>query len=96
MEQNGAVRRFNGETTDPREYKRWEKWARSHLRRKAGTLTPEQWGPEIFCILDGLALTLVDHLELDDYSAPGGEELIFHALSARYPDGAARQAGGGA
>ena len=36
--------------------------------------------------MDGLALTLVDHLELDDYATAGGEELIFNALSARYPE----------
>ena len=85
MEHKGQ-RYFDGETTDPREYRRWEKWARAHLRRKGATLDPDQRWPEIFCLLEGLALTLVEHLELDDYAIDGGEEVIFGCLQARYPD----------
>ena len=37
-------------------------------------------------MLDGLALTFVEHLSLVDYAVDGGEEVIFSAMSTRYPE----------
>ena len=37
-------------------------------------------------MLDGDALTAVEHLEFAEFTLDGGEELIFTMLEARYPD----------
>ena len=37
-------------------------------------------------MLDGDALTAVEHLEFAEFAIDGGENLIFNILEARYPD----------
>ena len=37
-------------------------------------------------MLDGDALTAVEHLEFAEFAVEGGETLIFNILKARYPD----------
>ena len=37
-------------------------------------------------MLDGDALTAVEHMEFAEFAVDGGEELIFNILEGRYPD----------
>ena len=41
----------------------------------------------MYSMLDGDALTAVEHLEFAEFAVDGGETLIFNILEARYPDG---------
>ena len=50
------------------------------------TLTKEARGPFVYSMLDGDALTAVDHLEFPEFAIEGGENVIFTILEARYPD----------
>ena len=50
------------------------------------TLTKEARGPFVYSMLDGDALTAVEHLEFAEFAIDGGEILIFNMLEARYPD----------
>ena len=50
------------------------------------TLTKEARGPFVHSMLDGAALTAVEHLEFAEFSIDGGQNLIFSILEARYPD----------
>ena len=40
----------------------------------------------MYSMLDGDALTAVEHLEIAEFAIEGGENLILHILEARYPD----------
>ena len=50
------------------------------------TLTKEARGPFVYSMLDGDALTAVEHLEFAEFAIDGGENMIFNMLEARYPD----------
>ena len=50
------------------------------------TLTKEARGPYVYSMLDGDALTAMEHLEFAEFAIGGGEILIFNILEARYPD----------
>ena len=50
------------------------------------TLTEKARGPFVYSMLDGYALTAVEHLETAEFAIEGGENLILHMLEARYPD----------
>ena len=45
-----------------------------------------QRGPFVYSLLDGDALTAVEHLEFAEFAINGGEEVIFNILESRYPD----------
>ena len=49
-------------------------------------LTKAQKGPFVYCLLDGTALEAVEHLTLDELSADNGDEAIWTARDARFPD----------
>ena len=40
----------------------------------------------MYSMLDGDALTAVEHLEFPEFAIEGGENVIFTILEARYPD----------
>ena len=50
------------------------------------TLTKEARGPFVYSMLDGYALTAVEHLEFPKFATEGGENVIFTILEALYPD----------
>ena len=50
------------------------------------TLTKEARGPFVYSMLDGDALTAVEHLEFLEFATEGGENVIFIILEARYRD----------
>ena len=49
------------------------------------SLTKEARGPFVYSMLDGDALTAVEHLEFAEFAVDGGETLMFNILEARYP-----------
>ena len=42
--------------------------------------------PFVYSMLDGDALTAVEHLEFPEFAIEGGENVIFTIREARYPD----------
>ena len=50
------------------------------------SLTKEATEPFVYSMLDGDALTAVEHLEFLEFAIEGGENVIFTILEARYPD----------
>ena len=48
--------------------------------------TKEARGPFAHSMMDGDALTAVEHLDFAEFAVDGGEELSFNILEARYPD----------
>ena len=51
------------------------------------TLTKETRGPCVYSMLDGDALTAVEHLEFPEFAIESGENVILHNPGkARYPD----------
>ena len=46
-------------------------------------VTKEARGPFVYSMLDGDALTAVEHLEFAEFAVNGGETLIFNILEAR-------------
>ena len=50
------------------------------------SLTKEATVPFVYSVLDGDALTAVEHLEFPEFAIEGGENVIFTILEARYPD----------
>ena len=49
------------------------------------TLTKEARGPFVFSMLDGDALTAVEHLEFAEFAFDGGGTVILNILEARHP-----------
>ena len=80
-----ATRRFSGSGDTEREYPKWKKWCRSAMAIR-DKLPPTARGPFIYTLLDGPALEAVDHLSFEDYSATGGEKLLWDLLDARFPE----------
>ena len=50
------------------------------------TPAKEARGPFEYSMLDGDALTAVEHLEFAEVAVDGADTLIFNMLEARYPD----------
>ena len=50
------------------------------------SVTKEATEPFVYFMLDGDALTAVEHLEFPEFAIEGGENVIFTILQARYPD----------
>ena len=50
------------------------------------TLTKEARLPFVYSMLDGDALTAVEHLEFPEFAIEGGENVIFTILQARFAD----------
>ena len=48
------------------------------------SLTKEATEPFVYSMLDGDALTAVEHLEFPEFALEGGENVIFTVLEARY------------
>ena len=82
---SAGMKRFSGESLDPKEYRRWRLWALAKLASMKD-MQPGQRGPFIFCLLDGLALETVEHLTLDKMREENGDKHIWAALDERFPD----------
>ena len=81
----GGYKRFCGAGANGRDLKRWKTWCLSKMMTMT-TLTKEARGPFVYSMLDGDALSAVEHLEFAEFAIDGGENLIFNILEARYPD----------
>ena len=82
---SAGMKRFSGESLDPKEYCRWRLWALAKLASMKD-MQAGQRGPFIFCLLDGLALETVEHLTLDKMREENGDKHIWAALDERFPD----------
>ena len=82
---NGQFRRFNGDNLDGKAYRQWKLWAKAKMMATKD-LSKTQKGPFVYCLLDGTALEAVEHLTLDELAADNGDEAIWTALDARFPD----------
>ena len=82
---DGGYKRFSGAGANRRDLKRWKTWCLLKMISMT-TLTKEARGPFVYSMLDGDALTAVEHLEFAEFAIDGGENLIFNILEARYPD----------
>ena len=80
-----GLKRFSGAGANGRDLKRWKTWCLSKIITMT-SLTKEARGPFVYLMLDGDALTAVEHLEFAEFAVDGGENLIFNILEARYPD----------
>ena len=78
-------KRFSGAGTNGRDLTRWKTWCLSQMITMT-SLTKEVRGPFAHSMLDGDALTAVEHLEFQEFTVDGEEELIFKVLEARFPD----------
>ena len=81
----GNTKRFNGESLDPREYRRWKLWAEARMA-SSKDMSATHRGPFVLCLLDGLALEAVEHLSLDRLKEENGDKHIWAALEERFPD----------
>ena len=84
-DQTGGFKRFSGAGANGRDLKRWKTWCLSKMITMP-TLTKEARGPFVYSMLDGDALTAVEHHEFPEFATEGGENVIFTILEARYPD----------
>ena len=62
-----------------RDLKRWKTKCLSKMITRT-TLTKEVRGPFVYSVLDGDALTAVEHLEFPEFAIEGGENVIFTVL----------------
>ena len=81
----GYQRRFSGDSLDPKEYRRWKLWVEAKMASTKDMGT-KQRGPYVFCLLDGVALEAVEHLTLEALTESNGDNHIWTALDARFPD----------
>ena len=84
-DQTGSFKRFSGAGANGRDLKRWKTWCLSKMITTS-TLTKEARGPFVYSMLDGDALTAVEHLDFREFAVEGGENVNFIILEARYPD----------
>lgn len=82
-------RRFNGESLDPREFRRWRLWAEAKMA-STKDMAPTHRGPFVLCLLDGVALEAVEHLTLDRLKEENGEintsgQLVKNAFLIVFP-----------
>ena len=82
---DGGYKRFSGAGANGRDLKRWKTWCLSKMITMT-TIAKEARGPFVYLMLDGDALTAVEHLEFAEFAIDGGEKFIFNMLEARYPD----------
>ena len=82
---DGGYKRFSGAGGNGRDLNRWKTWCLSKMITMT-TLTKEARGPFVYSMLNGDALTAVDHLEFAEFVIDGVENQIFNILEARYPD----------
>ena len=83
-DQTGGFKRFSGAGANGRDLKRWKTWCLLKMITMS-TLTKEARGPFVYSMLDGDALTAVEHLEFREFAIESGENVIFTFLEARYP-----------
>ena len=69
---DGGYKRFSGAAANGRDLKRWKTWCLSKMITMT-TLTKEARGPFVYSMLDGDALTAVEHLEFAEFAIDGGE-----------------------
>ena len=81
---DGGYKRFSGAGANGRDLKRWKTWCLSKMITMT-TLPKEARGPFVYSMLDGDALTAVEHWEFAEFAVDGGEHLICNMLEARYP-----------
>ena len=81
----GGCKLFSGVGANERDLKLWKTWCLSRMILMT-TLTEKSRGPFVYSMLDGDALTAVEHMEIAEFAIEGGENLIFNILEARYPD----------
>ena len=81
----GGFKRFSGAGANGRDLKRWKTWCLSKMITMT-SLTTDSRGPFVYSMLDGDALTAVEHLDFAEFANVGGKNLIFNILEARYPD----------
>ena len=84
-DQTGSFKRFSGAGANGRYLKRWKTWCLAKMITMS-TLTKEARGPFVYSMLDGDALTAMEHLQFPKFAIEGGEIVIFTILEARYPD----------
>ena len=82
---DGGYKRFSGAGANGRDLKRWKTWCLSKMITMT-TLTEKGRGAFVYSMLDGDALTEVEHLDFAEFAIVGGENLIFNILEARHPD----------
>ena len=83
-DQTGGFKHFSGAGANERDLKRWKTWCLSKMITMS-TLRKEATGPFAYSMLDGDALTAVEHLEFPEFAIEGVENVIFTILEARYP-----------
>ena len=83
-DQTGGFKRFSGAGASGRDLKRCKTWCLSKMIT-VSTLRKEARGPFVYSMLDGDALTAMEHLEFPEFAMEGGENVIFTILEARYP-----------
>ena len=81
----GNNKRFSGNDLDGKAYRQWKLWARAKML-SLKDIAKSQKGPFVYCLLDGVALEAVEHLQLDDLTKEDGDDLIWRALDERFPD----------
>ena len=85
MVMKDPTKRFSGESLDPREYRRWRLWVEAKMASQKD-LTPNNRGPYVFCLLDGVAMQAVEHLSLDRLRGRKRRQTNWAALDEHFPD----------
>eukprot|EP00435_Cladocopium_sp_Y103_P021217 s3154_g5.t1 len=87
-EGSGAVKYFNGDSEDSKEYKRWKTWVSNKLLT-LDKLPAESRGAYIYTLLSGkaleAALEAVEHLEPSTYQVKDGDKVLWKLLDERFP-----------
>ena len=78
-------KRFSGNDLDGKAHRQWKLWAKAKMLSMKD-ISKNQKGPFVYCLLDGVALEAVEHLQLDDLTKDDGDSLIWQALDERFPD----------
>ena len=81
----GQYNRFSGADLDGKAYRQWKLWVRAKMLSMKD-IQKSQRGPFVYCLLEGLALECVEHLQLEDLSKDDGDEAIWKVLGERFPD----------
>ena len=81
----GQYKRFSGNDLDSKAYKQWKLWAKAKMLSMKD-MQKTQRGPFVYCLLDGLALETVEYVKLEQLAEENGDEVLWAALDARFPD----------
>ena len=86
--QNSAVRRFSGNGgSASQEYKVWKKWARAWMVGQTARGVPQEaLGPLLFTLLDGVAVTALEDIDVEELNQVGGDTVILSRLDERFPE----------